>query len=318
MERFSEYWEKAWSQRTIIDTLRENGYTTNLYIDKVSTYGNVEEIQGRTDNLMYDGRLIVHLKGLLNMTGRLSLGRLSPYLFKNFFLSSIDASFGNEMFIYSTDKKSDVARPSVNVTSDLDFYRYIKSNDLLVGTDMRVFNFIHMNCSHTDRDITVDSLGYHIDEKDRSIVRGGNYIETTRACFDILSMYFNKMKNINVYDNSTIILVADHGATTKATACLFIKPRESRGELKIDITSELSNKYFGASVIETAGIPHKAYGLSYFDIINGAVPPVRIIYGQTNWWTARNDAEMVILNGTYEVVGDANNFENWKYTVISE
>ena len=130
----------------------------------------------------------------------------------------------------------------------------------------------------------------------------------------MLNVYFDKMKEIGVYDNSTIILLGDHGIVTKAATGLLIKPRGSTGSLKTDAVAELSNKYLGAGILEAAGIPHSGLGLSYFDIINGAPPPERKVYYQTYWFAERNESEIVTLQGTYEIPSDANDFDNWIYT----
>ena len=310
---FSEYWNEAWAQHTVIDTLRENGFTTNLYLDISSTYGNTENIYERTDNIRDDAELKPDLRSMLVVIGRLSLGRSTPYLLKNYFLAPLDSSFGNKFFVIATENKYEVAMPSVSRDSDMEFYRYITFNELSADSAERVLNFIHMNCSHVDLDLAVAINGYRYDEKQETIVVGGNYVESTYACFRILDAYFEKMKNLGVYDNSTIILLGDHGVNTQTTTGLLIKPAGSSGPLKIDFYAELSDKYLGASILESAGIPHEGLGVSYFDIIGGATPPVRTVYDQSYWWTARGESEMVSLRGVYEISGDANDFNNWKY-----
>ena len=310
---FSEYWDEAWARHTVVDTLRENGYTTNLYLDLTSTYGNTENIRGRTDNIIEDVVLKSNFNETLVVSGRLSLGRLAPYLLKNFFLAPLESSFGNSFFSIVTDYIYEIAEPSVGSLSDLDFYRFIKSNEFALASANRVFNFIHLNCSHVDTDLAVTKNGYHYNEETGTIVTRGNYVDTTRACFLILDIFFEKLKSLGVYDNSTIILLGDHGVKTQSTTSLLIKPRGSSGPLRIDESAELSNKYLYASILEAAGIPHDGAGVSYYDIINGAPPPTRVVYDQTYWFAARNESEIISLNGIYEINGDANDFDNWKY-----
>ena len=315
---FEEYWEEAWAQHTMIDSLREAGYTTNLFIDVLSTYGDVGQIQDKTDNLK-SVEIGIYLKGMLNAAGRLSLSRLSPYFMKNFFLGPIDSAFGNDFFRLSAADSKVVQQPSVNATSDLNFYEYIRHSDFSANSEAKVFNFIHLNCSHADWDKTVTTGGYHYDTKNGIIKLGGNYIDSTRACFEILNVYFEKMRNTGVYDNSTIILLADHGATNPynakaaVTTCLFIKPRGESGPLAFDTESELSNQYFGTTMLEAAGLPKTKPEVSYFDIIGGALPPVRHFYSYSNWWGARGGAKMIKLNGIYEIKGDASDYKNWDF-----
>jgi hypothetical protein len=97
---------------------------------------------------------------------------------------------------------------------------------------------------------------------------------------------------------------------------LLIKPRDSSGELIIDTETELSNRYFAASLMEIAGIDHRELGLSFFDIINGTPAPVRTLYAFESWWatwTRQGLSGSINLSGIYEINGDANDAENWTF-----
>jgi hypothetical protein len=312
---FSEYWKEAWSRHTPIDTLRENGFTTNLLIDKLSTYGNFDEIQNRTDNIEL-GKAVLRYKGMFDRVCRLTLGRLSPYFMKNFFLAPLGSDFGNQFFLMDFSLGQ---RLAVGAATDRAFYNYIIPTSILADSDKPVFNFIHMNCAHVDFDKSIVAGGYHYDALNDTIVDEGNYIDTTRGCFEILGTYFRKLKEAGVYDNTTIILLGDHGrglnkdADAPVTTGLLIKPQGVRGALETDTSTELSNKYFGASILEAAGLPHEDYGLSYFDIIGGAPAPARQYYQYDSWWNARGSSESIKLSGTYEISGDASKWENWSW-----
>jgi hypothetical protein len=315
---FSDYWKEAWAQDTAIDALRENGFTTNLYIDKLSTYGEIREIENRTDNLITSD-LGVNLRRMLNLTGRLSLGRMAPYLCKNVFLSQLDSAFGNGFFTIGANTY-EIQQPGIGIISDIIFYNFVKRSEFSADSEKRVFNFIHLNCSHESSDKNVTSDGYSYNAESDTIEYGGNYLDSTRACFEILNFYFGKMKELDVYDNSTIILLGDHGARypapwegTVATTGLLIKPRGASGALKADNETGLSNEYFGASLLEAAGIPHDALGISYFDAIGAEGLQVRRFYCYSNWWDEQDKSEKVKLDSVYEITGDANDSANWKY-----
>ena len=312
---FAEYWEEAWSQHNVVDALRENGFSTNMYLDSLSTFGDFNQIENRTNNLRKD-IITVNLMNTLNCIGRLSLGRLSPYFLKNYFINPLDSAFGNKFYALSN---TDYVQPTaVGNESDMKFYDYIRQNEFTADCKKRVFNFIHLNCSHADWNIHVTTGGYHYDEKSGVISPGGTYMDSTRACFEILNTFFEKMKKIGVYDNSTIILLADHGGRVSelppsfSSASLLIKTKMSSGTLKIDTECELSNRYLGASILELAGLPYDKLGVSYFDIIDGAVPPARNYYFYRGWWDERNKSRKARLQGIYEVNGNANDPANWK------
>ena len=296
----SEYWKDAWAQNSFIDTLKENGYATNLLIDRVTTYGNTEQIIDRASNIVLGGNIKASIKAMLKVIGRLSLGRLAPYFLKDFFMRAIEPSFGNALLMVDSPDGQDLIVWSMG---DLKFYDYIKQSTISANSGKKVFSFAHLNGPH------VSSRYYYDAEKDE-MLQGGNSISVARACFEILNVYFKQMRLNGVYDNTTIFIISDHGqgiSKRTANASLLIKPTDAKGKLRINTQTELSNKYFAASVLETAGLPHDNLGVSYFDIINGTPPPLRYAYEYKSI-----GSEKKTLSGYYEISGDANDLSNWR------
>jgi len=286
---FTEYWDEAWAQHSYIDTLRENGFAINLYIDITSTYGNFENIREKVDNLGEAEGLIVNKKGFLGTAVRLSLGRSSPYILKNTWLSILTPAFSNEFYIIDADPHM-IQPLVVSDYSDWLFYDYIRDNGFTADSEKKIFTAMHLNCAHTER-----------------------YLDAVHVCMDMFDYYFSAMKELGVYDNSTIIITGDHGARwdTPVTTGILIKPAGAAGRLIIDSETEFSHSYFGASILAAANLRHDGLGLSYFDIIDGAPPPARHFYVFSNWWLERGGSEMIALDMTYEITGDANDGENW-------
>ena len=307
-QTFDEYWEEAWAQHIPIDTLRDNGFTTNLYLDRPTTYGSLSRILDRTDNLRDEVDITPNHRGLLTISVRLSFGRFMPYFLKDFFLSEINPDFGNSLFTFEESEYHFWWDPAVGVHSDLMLNDFIDSNEFSADSESKVFSVMHLNCSHIDLDA---ENGYHINPNSGTIERGGNATESTRACFEILNKYFSKMKEIGVYENSTIILIADHGWTPLWTSSLLIKHPGATGPLQINTEAELTNLYFGASILEMAGLSHYDLGLSYNDIINGTIPPTRMYWSYESWWVLRETTRQIRLRALYEINGDANDFDNW-------
>jgi hypothetical protein len=124
------------------------------------------------------------------------------------------------------------------------------------------------------------------------------------------------MKEIGVYDNSTIIITGDHGLreTIPETTALFIKPKNSSGPLAVNNIPELSHLYFQSSILDAAGLPYDELGVSYFDIISDRVPtpPKRILF-VAGIHTATPNARIYGDYGIWEVAGDANDLDNWTF-----
>jgi len=304
-QTISEYWTEAWQQRSVIDVLRENGYTVNLLIDSQTTYGSILELKGRADNLRDVDEVNLSGIGVLGVSMRLSLGRLSPNLLKNIFLGTLDSAFGNQLYTIATDDPTAVQFPIVSLNGDQHFLNFIMHNEFSSDNENKVLTIVHMNGAH--------GVGYN--------TAGINH------SFGVISYYLRSMEDVGVFDNSTIIILGDHGLRmgsdygsgrgAPVTTSLLIKPVGGTGELIIDSETELSHSFLPASIIELAGLPHYEFGLSFFDIIYGRyLPPTRILYASYPWWhvwVEDGTSGMLPFLGHYEIIGDANNADNWTF-----
>ena len=310
------YREEAWEKHNFIDTLRENGFSTNLYLDQATTFERYDFIKHRTDNLKETDKLSINHRFFFPTILRLSLGRLSPYLLKNTLLAEITPSFGRNFYTAGADNEINSFIPFVGIESDIAFHRFLLQSEFSTGSEKSVFIMMHLNSVHADGDINDPrSYGYHYDEESGEIRHGGSRWDISRAGFEMLNLYFGKMKEIGIYDNSTIIITGDHGRrgdSLPETTALFIKPKNPAGALVTDTTTGLSHKYFAASIIDIAGLPHYEFGISYFDIINGLIPaPPRFLFVTGLW--APEMARIQGGHGVWEVTGDANDFDNWTF-----
>ena len=68
-------------------------------------------------------------------------------------------------------------------------------------------------------------MGTHLFKNDEfgKYKEGASYEETTLGCLHIVSQYIRQMKEVGVYDNSTIIITADHGWEYGQQPVFFIK-----------------------------------------------------------------------------------------------
>jgi len=311
------YIERAWDRHTFIDTLRENGFSSNLYLDMNCTFNRYGLIKDRVDNTAPVDSVSIRPRPFLSISTRLSLGRVSPYLLKNTWLSTIRVAFNREFV--NVDLQDDITSfiPIVDIHSDIRVHNFLMQADFSVNSEKNVFILMFINGPHANGDRNdPSSYGIHYDEESGYIRYGGDRVDITRANFETLNLYFQNMKEIGVYDNSTIIITGDHGLrdTIPETTALFIKPKGSSGSLAEDSITELSHLYFQSSILDAAGLPFQQYGVSYFDIINGLTPaPHKRILFVKGLNSATPNARIHGDYGVWEVVGDANAAENWTF-----
>lgn len=297
----------AWAGRNIFDILGENGYYTTLLLTKNYIFGNYRNLYGRAANLakLKEPGMIIKHRQIVKTTLGISFGRAVPYFFKGMFLGHFDAGFSNDFFEFLD---ADVSPKATNKQADLNFYDRLITTGLHTQDEQKTFAITHLNCAHNE--------GYRYNpDSDTVELYGGDILDSTRGCFAIINEYFRQMKKLDIYDDSTIMIIADHGSwknilsthfselAGEITAALLIKPENARGNLQRDTKSELSHVNFRSSILQIAGLPREEFGLSYFDIIDGQLPQKRMF----SFWVGRFGSN----NGIYEITGDANDFSNW-------
>jgi len=314
-EKVVDYVSRIWKGDTVPKLLFENGWRTTMVIDSNTTYRNNDQISGFCSNIEkidqddieynYNGE-----KGIIPTMTWLSMYKLLPYAAKGFCLPMVNKA-PSEDFVTVDGENSDLVPLLTSDKVDLKLYAQLKERGLRSGEN-KTFTFIHINGMH-DVSKEVSELYQNVSKADERT--------TLRGVFQILSEYFEQMKQLGIYDNSTILLLGDHGrlpneimAQRQATlddvitTALLIKPKNTAAEpLKTDSVHELSNDYFFASILEYAGIDHEKYGVSYNDVINGDLSAPR--YLQTMFWNGSNNIDYKAL---YKITGDARDFDNWE------
>ncbi len=313
---WADYVSKAWEGDTVAKNLKENGYSVNLLIDNLTTYSSVAQLDGQCDNILSCSPEDVKFNyigkgGIIPTMSLLSLSKLSPYICKSLVTVGFGANLSADFVTYSKPM-DDMMPMAVGIESDLKYNDYIRSHEFNAESGQKTFSYIHLNGAHDSSDKLTALYDSSIPTDRWSTARGD---------FEILFYYFDQMKKLGIYDNSTIIVLGDHGRApfeieidgkdgieSAITTALLIKPKNSEGKsLEFDRESELSNDFFPASILEYAGIDHEKFGCSFNDVINGDLHPER--YFQTYDFGGYG---RVIYKTLYKITGDARDFDNWE------
>ena len=311
------YMKKAWDGDSIPEQLKANGYDVNIIPDTITTVGIPRMMSSFCDNIGYYDRSETKPNyfgeyGVLHGTAKLSLARLLPGFMKGAVACGLGTYPGREYLI--PDKvPEDKIIPVLKPFTDIRYFERLRTDGLDADNENKTFSFIHLSGSH--------NLSPALASLYEPVEGEADVYETTRGDFEILFCYFDEMKRLGIWDDSTIIILGDHGRPpnetdgmfnlklkSAITTALLIKPAGSENApIAYDRYSELSNDYFGASVLEYAGIDHSGCGLSYRDVIENDLHPERYLqsvkflnYGALKY-TAR-----------YRITGDARDFDNWE------
>ncbi|MBQ1463795.1 MAG: sulfatase-like hydrolase/transferase [Ruminococcus sp.] len=312
-EDWDTYFDDAWAGDSIPKTLKNNGYNVYLIPDTPTTIGNAKRIKDFCDNkkttrndLRYN---LFSYNGVISTMTDFSLARLLPYSFKTNFIVNHSSSFSSD-FSHYPDYMTDRIDNAVSNDSDVRFYEYIKEHELTNTADKPVFSFVHLDFAHDVSDV------------DSALWSGfsGQYDKYTaiRGSFEIINEYLRQMKENGTFDNSTIILLGDHGRAPieievgekdfhgPITTALMIKtPGAERKPLVVDDSARLSNEYLPDSILEYAGL--SVSGDTFQKLLDSGEYPPR--YMDVYHWRSFNDVFKVT---SYEINGDSHDFSNWK------
>ncbi len=233
----------------LYNVLKECGYDIELYTDM-----NLipSESSGIIDNKI-DTKVILDTSSKIKISKLLYECVLYKYL--PHFLKS---NFKVDTLEFDKVNSRNVNRFSID---DVEFNKKLLNSGIQTNTENKKFKLYHLNGIHTpyivnsniEYDTSKDYL--ELDEDER---RNNQII----ASLDILVNYIEELKKSNVYDNTTIIFMADHGWENRYNINFMIKPAKENSEFKIShaplaMTEDLiptieniasNSKYFGKDI----------------------------------------------------------------------
>lgn len=197
---FDSYMTESIANSPILNKLENDNYLLNFYEQDLSGYNgeNHERLRNVRQTVSFD------YNEMFKEEMRIILYKYLPYQFK--WRAHID--------------KSNIA----NIKSNKDIFKYndvtnykrIK-NEKLEIIDDKYFQFIHLEGAHNPQRYDIN-LNIH---------ENGTHEGNLDACITILDTYLSKLRENNIYDNSVIVILSDHGykpgAVGRQNPILYIK-----------------------------------------------------------------------------------------------
>ena len=214
-QKYQDYLEQAYKYSSILKTAKENGYECDLYTDSVFAANSAENI---ITNLHSLKTKISNIIGFLKDYMQLISFRCMPDVLKSIFWAS-----GNKLDSY---RKVDYRFP-VYSKDNYSFYRDLKKG-LLANRQQPVLKVYHIQGAH---------LPLKIDENANQVKPHTSFVKAAGGVFRIIGEYISQLKTLGLYDNSFIVIMADHGEAFAQCPTLMIKERGAEHEeLTIDPT----------------------------------------------------------------------------------
>ena len=290
-----QYLEQSWDYggKNILKDIKVNNYTLDFYTDINCMFASGDTVQNYVSNLPKSVDNLSR-KSLVRNLCNLSGYRYLPVALKPFF------------WCYSDDVNNNIFKS--NNMYKIDETQYDKIGGFSKTDSTNYFKYYHFMGSHNPYTVNVNGI------------RTGStdVISQTKGNFQILYRAFAKMKKLGVYDNSTIIILGDHGdigdnyqPLAKATRIgFFYKPAGREGTPLKASKAPISFINMPATFAKSAGVKdyHK-YGKPIDEVgENDQVTRYyhRALYGYYSG--ARHEKYLL----TYQIDGDAALFKNWK------
>lgn len=308
-EDYSDYWNKIWnSDENMLQKLHSSGYRISLLPDLPTTCGTPARLMNIADNIRRTESVpqynYLGSDGILPTMMQLSMQKMLPYLLKDLF----PVTLSTEHFRVYDHSTVNGLITDITPQSDVNFHNALAAQGLKVNSAEKTFSFIHLSSTHFS-DPAIAALYPQFQGNTADV------ISTARGSFETISLYLSELKRLGVYDQTTVIVLGDHGRYPRETAilqqeqldepiitALLIKPANAASApLQTDSVSEMTNRCFPAGILEFAGLPHDGYGLSWQDIEREQPQTERVLN--------------LVADGSrqYTVTGDARDFSNWVY-----
>lgn len=217
---FNEYVNSSIQDSQLFSELEAERYKMALYDHDLKLDANV--FNGDFDNMVISQGKVKSYTKFTSLILQLAGIKYAPYDLKHFFYDS--PSQLEQVREVSTD-----AGDKLFYWENPTFYKRLQEEPITTIDD-KCFKFIHLEGAH---------VPYRYD-KNLNLISNGTYKDNIEASITLVKGYLEKLKEGNVYDNSVIIILSDHGYSELANArgrqnpALFVKGINEKHEMNVD------------------------------------------------------------------------------------
>jgi hypothetical protein len=220
---FADYLDQAYGNAPLFKEMRHRGYSACVYSDLRFISRNVDVFEN-----IYPGVSCISDKvRFANNLYRLVAFNYLPHQFKRHFVVSDDAFMAlRESLSKATPYSKDMHK----------FFTGLRTSNVKLEDTGNAFRFYHVRGVHPPFDFGKDLVpckGVKFSFSDASL-----------GCVTLLAEFFKKLKDAQIYDVSTIIVMADHGHVRYSQNPLFlVKNKGERHEFRTS-NAQMSFCYF--------------------------------------------------------------------------
>ena len=191
-EKYNKFLVNAYKNSELFNNLYDRDYEVNVYFHEF--YFNDQDASkiANVVNTSKDGNLKLDYNKFFNQEFKYDLFRYLPFFLK-------EKTGIHKLNFNKTKAKSE--KYTLYEPNTLDFYKNFKKQGFTSVDDQKVFKFIYTYGSHVPHQFNKDLVK---DEK-------ATYKNGVEGCLTLIEKYINYLKENDVYDNTKIVIMADHG-----------------------------------------------------------------------------------------------------------
>lgn len=311
-ENFKAFLGERYDRSTYLEDLRDAGYDLGIYSTVIGTAYLDDEQDAQLADLAFnirdvDERKLVDKGGMLSSVYRCALYRDLPWLAKPFlwyYTDQVNQSMAAEV---------DDPALTTYVFDDGAWFAKLKESGLSIEDrgSTGSFRYIHLSGTHWP---------YSVDENGNGVgIYNASLSQQAQGSMVMVAYYIRQLKELGLYDDTTIIVTADHGdyypiegyLEKATTPIMLVKPAQSAedDEWPLSIsTAPVDASDALATVMAAIGGDPYAYGTPVYEIDPG---DDRVRYYQM---TTNDENGYDVDSIQYQITGDARDFDNWELT----
>lgn len=246
----ADWFKQSWNSDTsnaFYSTLAADNYKANVFASD-SYFGGAENMLGKVSNVANSEveftNNISSFKILKKML-KLSCYNYVPHAFK--------ASFWMDSDEFESMASEETSRDGIKNQSS--YYSALKSQGLTLNNESNYYIFQHLRGTHP---------AYNVGE-DGQYLKDATLEQTARGYLLMVEEYIHQLQELGVYDNSTIIITADHGERKNTQVIYFIKEASVTRDKMETSTTPISHNDFLPTVLANIGEDYSEIGDSIYD-----------------------------------------------------
>lgn len=201
---WNEFIEDAYAKTPLFSALKDNNYKVGIYLDMPVSMSKDVSLY---DNCTLGKYRIAYKKDFATILYKLIMFEYMPQQMKGRFIVSTE--YFDQLKTLGSDDED-----TFYDTDDV-FYKNLSENGLNVVGDGNTFKYVHLKGMH---------LGHMLDE---NLIEDGEVHtrqEAEHGCMKEIELLLEELKKNSIYDNSAIVIMADHGGVEENASYLASCP----------------------------------------------------------------------------------------------